>query len=223
MAALVSANEEGNHTGLPLPLTIAGKPITIPSQHTFPGTPVSSSIQRPGPLGGESSLHQMKLTLDTTCIIDFLKGDKTNIQILIDDGRNGLCELAVTSRIQHDISHEPLASELSKLPSLGIKKIGTVGRWDVSYYGEDYYAGDEIEKLEEKIRAIMFPGGKYDKHLNDIDHLLGHIIDKRDYFITSDKDFLDHRDQLKKTLNVKIVTPRQYVNSIRLNHPERDH
>jgi len=160
----------------------------------------------------------MKLTLDSTCIHDFFTRDKTNIQILIDDARAGLCELAVTSRTQPDIPHDPLASELQKLPQLGIKTVGTVARLDVSYYGEDYYAGDEIEKCEEKIRTIMFPGQKHDKHLNDIDHLLGHIINERDYFITSDKDFLDHRDRLKEALNVKIVTPDEYVSLIRLKH-----
>jgi hypothetical protein len=157
----------------------------------------------------------MKLTLDATCIHDYFNRDKTYIQILIDDARNGLCELAVTTRIDRDISHEPLASQLHRLPLLEINKIGTVARLDVSYLGEDYLAGDEIQDLEERIRTIMFPGKQHDKHLNDIDHLLGHIIDKRDYFITSDNDFLRYRDQLRVALNVKIVTPQEYVDSIR--------
>ena len=158
----------------------------------------------------------MKLTLDSTCIHDYFHRDKANIQVLIDDARAGRCELAVTSRIRHDIPAEPLASELQRLPGLNINKIGTVARWGVSNWGEDYWSGNVTEEYEKKISEIMFPGASHPRHLNDIDHLLGHIINKRDYFITSDPDFLRHRDDLREKLNVKIATPGEYVEQIRL-------
>ena len=160
----------------------------------------------------------MKLTLDTTNIFDLFKQGKDCIKILIEDAHNGLCELVVTSRIYADIPEEPLASELNKLSELGIETIGTIARWGVSYWGEDYWSGDETEELESKIRKIMFPGKEHEKHLNDIDHLIGHIINERDYFITSDSHFLRRYKRLYDELGVKVISPEEYVNSIRLTH-----
>ena len=49
--------------------------------------------------------------------------------------------------------------------------------------------------------------------INDIDHLTGHVVDKRDIFVTDDKGILRKRDPLKG-LGIVVMNPAQCVADI---------
>jgi len=104
--------------------------------------------------------------------------------------------------------------------------IRSVFRYGISRYGSisddvirDGYGSLETVEMENKLRDIMFEGfsfgefnGKSKKRIADVDHLLAHILAKRDYFITSDKrHFINNREMLKAEFGVEILTPEDFV------------
>ena len=70
--------------------------------------------------------------------------------------------------------------------------IGTVARWGVSNWGGgDVVAGPNRQALVDEVQRILFPGliwkaGKYANKIADIDHLVGHVLSRRDVFVTDD-------------------------------------
>lgn len=67
----------------------------------------------------------MKFTLDSNIIFHLLNSDKGWVPTFLHDIERGICDFAVTSRIESDIPNDPLLSELKKLQELGIERIGT--------------------------------------------------------------------------------------------------
>jgi predicted nucleic acid-binding protein len=65
----------------------------------------------------------------------------------------------------------------------------------------------------------MFGGIRFDgfnektkERIADIEHLLAHILAKRDFFITSDeKHFIKNREKLKAEFGVEIMRPEDFM------------
>jgi hypothetical protein len=53
----------------------------------------------------------------------------------------------------------------------------------------------------------------------DIDHIFGHMIGKRDIFVTSDQHFLDHYDELLNEFGVLVLKPEDAVKEIERKVP----
>jgi len=99
--------------------------------------------------------------------------------------------------------------------------IGTTGRWDVSKWGKgDVWGGARIARLKEDLQKLLFPGGldteapSFSNKINDIDHLIGHLIHNRDVFITDDKRVLKKADGLRISPGIEIMSPVDFLSFI---------
>ena len=63
---------------------------------------------------------------------------------------------------------------------------------------------EDQSQLINSLRGIL-----RNAQIEDIDHLFGHIINGRDYFITSDPHFLNYAKVLKEQFNVSVLTPKE--------------
>lgn len=82
-------------------------------------------------------------------------------------------------------------------------------------------AGGEQEKLEKELIGVIFPGLKkedshYKNKINDIDHLIGHIINKRDIFTTDDQQILKKSETLKASFGLAVKNPQQTLEYLNL-------
>lgn len=172
----------------------------------------------------------IKLTLDTNCVINLLDY-KSESAISVDElaeiiryGLEGDVNIAITTRVDSDVSKDKDSdrkSEMVKRISM-FPVIGTVARFDVSKFnGGDVWAGEEHTKLEEELKKVIFPGLKsddshYGNKINDIDHLIGHKINKRDIFVTDDQQILKRAETLKSSLGIEVMDPKKAVEHINL-------
>lgn len=175
--------------------------------------------------------EKLKITLDTNCVINlFDHGSETatslqELSTLIRYGLSGQVAIAATTRVEEDISNdknqERRAEMLRFLELLPI--VGSVGRFDTSKWDEgDVFSDERLERLHAELQQIVFPGlsksdKRYRNKINDIDHLVGHVLNRRDIFVTDDNDILRRRDQLKTGLGVIVMLPAEclkYVDEI---------
>lgn len=171
----------------------------------------------------------IKLTLDTNCIINLLDY-KSESAISVDElaeilryGLEGDVNIAITTRVDADVEKDKdqdRKTEILKRISM-FPVIGTVARFDVTKLDSgDVWAGDEHTKLEEEIKKIIFPNLKtedphYSNKINDIDHLIGHKINKRDIFVTDDQQILKKAETLKASIEIEVMDPKnalEYIN-----------
>jgi hypothetical protein len=91
--------------------------------------------------------------------------------------------------------------------------VGTVARLDVTKLdGGDVLAGEAMIKLSNELQKIIFPGlskddKRYKNKINDVDHLVGHVINKRDIFVTDDEGILKKKDILKTSPGIQVMSP----------------
>ena len=164
----------------------------------------------------------LKLTLDTNCIInllDYKSESATSVDELTEILRYGLdgdVNVAITTRVGSDFEKDKdkeRKDELLRRVSM-FPVIGTVARIDVSKFDSgDVWGGDEHEALERELTSIIFPGlNKEDAHfsnkINDIDHLIGHKINRRDIFVTDDQQILKTASTLESSLGIKVMDPK---------------
>ena len=162
----------------------------------------------------------MQLTVDTKVLRDYdspwRPGHSLACRLLDEFHDSGTCDIAITTRVDADVPDEPLRS---RLMSLGIDKLSTIGtvfRLDVSRLGGaggggDMLASQEWVDTERELRELIFPefpliGRKAPQRTADIDHLMGHWIAKRDYFVTNDKPILAPKDQLSSRFGIAVVS-----------------
>ncbi len=172
----------------------------------------------------------LKLTLDTNCIInllDYKSEPATSVDELTEILRYGLdgdVNIAITTRVESDFDKdkdEERKSELIRRISM-FPVIGTVARFGTSKFDSgDVYADEEQESLEKELTNIIFPGlNKDDAHfsnkINDIDHLIGHKINKRDVFITDDQQILKKAETLESSLGIKVMDPKKALEYLNL-------
>ncbi len=172
----------------------------------------------------------IKLTFDTNCIINLLDY-KSSSAISVDElteitryGLEGDVNIAITTRVDSDVSKdkdEDRKSEILRRVSM-FPVIGTVARMSVTKLGSgDILAGTEHTELEEELKKIIFPGltkddPRFSNKINDIDHLIGHKINKRDIFVTDDQQILKKADTLKSSLGIEVMDPKKVLEYINL-------
>ncbi|HNU62165.1 MAG TPA: hypothetical protein PKL04_08195 [Methanofastidiosum sp.] len=169
----------------------------------------------------------IKVTLDTCCLINYQNKKDTEVSQIIDMHKKNAIDIKCTTRVdfdQRNYGDQKKREELDKLCN-EFGTIGTVFRWGFSRLDSgDVFTGKEEDLLEEKLKAIMFPNVNFgildernEGRLADIDHLIGHILEKRDYFVTSNtKDFIDNRkrENLKSEFDLNILTPKEFIESV---------
>ena len=128
------------------------------------------------------------VTLDTNLVIVYLKNDEKAIVVarLLELGRTGQLNLAVTTRVHSDVPRPPLADRLNELPELGIKQIGSVFRLNHSLLdGEDRLGNTKVRNVTDRIREECRRRSIKPPDCRDWDHLHGHCLAERDVFLTS--------------------------------------
>jgi len=167
----------------------------------------------------------LKITLDTNCVInllDFYSETATSVDYiteLIRFSHLKKIDIAITTRVENDVENDGDEKRRNKmLERIGqFPIIGTMGRFGVTKFGGgDIYVSNEEVKLREELKNIIFPGllpsdKRNNNKVNDIDHLVGHIINKRDIFVTEDKEILRKRDTLKISPGIVVISPQECV------------
>jgi len=163
----------------------------------------------------------LKITLDTNCIINDIENKTNYVKQIKKLAEKGLIDLAITTRTISDKKHDPIFTRKQKhiKEFSKYKIIGTVFRIDSSSLNSGDFIIDNTEKKQiDRISEILL--GKTRKNntrfhniICDIDHLIGHFFNKRDIFITSDKNFLkkSKRLRLKEEFNIVIENPKEFL------------
>lgn len=172
----------------------------------------------------------IKLTLDTNCVINLLDY-KSKSAISVDElaeitryALEGDVNIVVTTRVENDVNKDKdqnRKSEILKRISM-FPVIGTIARVGTSKCDSgDVVVSEDHQALEDEIKKIIFPNLKkddphYSNKINDVDHLIGHIINKRDIFVTDDQQILKKTETLKLSVDIRIMSPKETLEYINL-------
>ena len=156
------------------------------------------------------------VTIDTNVIREWW--DNRNrwsyVDLLLNSGKDGELDIAVTNRIYDDIENLPLAAKINSLSDLSIHNVGSViriSRWrvgadsvGVTEFYEFLHAPEIVEEFNQ-----MNPRSRPD--WRDWDHLHTHYRYGRDCFLTWDKKILHFSDQLQDQLGIIVMKPEEYL------------
>jgi hypothetical protein len=177
-----------------------------------------------------------KFTLDTNCIIDLEENRPPNaehVRKIVQAWKNGKVELAVVAAsasennqmsgtANRDTPYRYFSKFEKKLVNVGlegVKILQPLAIWDHSHWDHAMWADNDMQELESKIRGILFPNvsftpptacaenSKWRNNLCDIQVAFSHAYHKWDYLVTSDKNFHDHKDELKKVGINEVLCP----------------
>ena len=142
------------------------------------------------------------------------------VRRLFDLASTGEVDLAVTSWVRDDIPREPRASLLSQLVAsssvneewarpfrLDISTLDgpdLLGH-DLSNEFDDFYPRAQLLARERTSKKKQPPG------IEDWGHLHGHLILKRDYFLTWDEPMLSLYGELNHDFGIRVVTPESFL------------
>ncbi|WP_085883713.1 hypothetical protein [Oceanibacterium hippocampi] len=168
-------------------------------------------------------MNRPRITFDTNCFINLFDRESrsatsvSEIEKLVCYAFDGKAEISVTTRLETDLEQDKNEERRSAFIAMlkMFPVIPSIGRWDVSRWDEDFFAHQTSGRLNEEIRQILSPGltpdsSRYSNKINDIEHLAGHVLDKRDIFVTDDKGILRKRDQLEG-LGIIVMRPSDCV------------
>ena len=179
----------------------------------------------------------MTITLDTNCLIDLeeQRNGFASIKKIINESKQNSLDVAIVavSAIDKKLHNNKIKnfSEFQKwLADLGlshIKILKPIAYTDISYADWCVVGGGELTELEHKIHDILFPTLPYSvppdklmpKWINakaDVLIMWAHIWNKREVFITRDKNFFKKtkRSQLEKLGAQLIVNPEEFFDSV---------
>jgi hypothetical protein len=164
---------------------------------------------------------RLKITLDTNCIINLFDRQSASassvseLSTLIQYALSGKISISITTRVETDLMNDQdLVRRADMLRTLSnFPVIGTAGVWNVSKWDSgDVFSNDELASRRDDIQGIVFPGlqmtdKRYANKRNDVDHLLGHLINEQDIFVTDDGDILRHRANLRRSPGIVVMSP----------------
>lgn len=176
----------------------------------------------------------MTITLDTNCLIDLEEKREgfLSIEKIINESKQGKLDAAIVavSAIDKKIHRNKIKkfSEFQNwLATLGlshVKILKPIAYTDISYVDWCLVGGGELTELDHKIHDILFPDWPYSlpsnklmsKWINkkaDVLIMWAHIWNKRDVFITRDKNFLKptKKPKLEKLGAKLILTPENFL------------
>ena len=171
-----------------------------------------------------------KFTLDTNCIIDLEENrpDAIYIRQIVQAWKDGRIELAVVAvsaseNQKSGIVNRHFGEFEKKLENVGLSGIVhllPLMIWDVFYWDYALWSDDEMEWLATTIQEILFPNIQPDSpedidknsiwrnQLCDVLVAWSHAFHKWDYLVTRDRNFHDHKDELKKVGVNEILYPK---------------
>lgn len=153
-----------------------------------------------------------KITLDNNCVINLLDRSASTptsiepLQELIRLGLSNKIEIAITTRGESDLENDKddqrkgeMMRNINIFPILGV------------------LPPDGDKTLFNELQRIIFPGGlnsdsnSYQNKHNDLEHLVGHLINKRDIFVTDDTGILKKKVFLQTSPGVLVMKPQECV------------
>jgi hypothetical protein len=172
-----------------------------------------------------------KVTLDTNAVINLFDSSSptaTSIEeltALIRHGLSGKAEISITTRVEADIMQDKEPDRRAEMLRMinAMPVIGSIFPTDMSRLDHaDTLTDISSGLVGAEIQAILFPGlsttdKRYSNKRNDIDHLTAHYINKRDIFVTDDRQILRKRDALADSVGIQIKRPGeclQYIDEI---------
>jgi hypothetical protein len=162
-----------------------------------------------------------KLTLDTNCAINLFDSSSTtatsvaDLKALVRLAMKNVADIAITTRTEDDLGHdrdEARRAEMLRMLEM-FPVVGSILRWDTSSWdGGDLWADEDAARVAEEVQRILFPGltpgqPRFGNRINDVDHLVGHFINKRDIFVTDDSRMVDRGEALKRSLGIIVMRP----------------
>lgn len=161
-----------------------------------------------------------KLTLDTNLLIEYWRRRKKVdiIENLLELGKQGIVDLAVTARIREDIPLPTLSNNLNNLPELQITETGSIARWGYWLLDGRQMFGDEAfnDFLTTGVELAK-KRGKTPPDWRDWDHLHAHYLLKRDIFLTWDDGIICLSKELKENFDINISSPDEYLRTFTIN------
>ena len=157
------------------------------------------------------SKKTISITIDSNCIN--ARGTLPFMNKIETAYKNGIVKIYKTSNMD---------TEFFEKYKIGLHKsenyqedIGP-GTWDVDRWGHFKWGSKFDHNQLENIKSTLFPGKKNlsKKQIRDCKHLQTHIIYSRDFFITSDKHFLNNSKSVKNKLNATVMNPEDFCNKI---------
>lgn len=170
-----------------------------------------------------------RLVLDTNCIIDLEENrpDADSLRSLLVAWKTNQLDLAVVAVSASENQQSGVASSSFDVFEAKLKNVGLAGvhelmplaKWDVFFWDHTLWSSPEMEVLELKIRAILFPGiptvppanidqnSRWRNQMCDVLVAWSCIHHNWPSLITRDKNFHDHRAELAALGLEKILFP----------------
>jgi hypothetical protein len=183
--------------------------------------------------------EEVKITLDTNCLIDLDEQREGYVAVkdLIDIASESAMQIAVlgisASEKRKDgqapATFNDFKNRLSFLGLSHVQILKPIGFWGVTYRDNCIYCSEEMKCLHENIMDLLFanspyryndPNGSKDynaKHYNrlvDGQALWAHVWNKRDVFVTRDKNFHSKQSGLIELGVGAILTPEETIRTI---------
>ena len=176
---------------------------------------------------------ELKLTLDTQCVIYLFDVgvDKPphfdSLQELLNLSFSGKLTIAITTRAELDLGRDPVPVRKATLfEKLGIfPVVGTRALSIQSVEGELVPDSDHA-RIWAELRRIVFPGlqrgdRRFANKGADIGHLVGHLINRRDVFVTNYGVLLKKTVPLKSAMNILVMDPTECLDFDKKKASER--
>lgn len=158
------------------------------------------------------------LTLDSNVLFSGLDGyteQKSAFQEIWELHNEEIASIALTSRFDEDKEGDSNLDRVKRHYRIAriFETIPTAFRIDVSMIGQDVIADGEVSSQLESLFGI---GSRpFEKHntMCDVDHLYGHWLAKREYFLTYDKGILEEHEKLAK-FGIRVINPVDFAAAI---------
>ena len=159
-----------------------------------------------------------KVALDTNCLIDLEdnRPDARHIRALIAAWKKSQIELAIVavSASENQLSGKAsqdfgaFEAKVDAIGLTGVQHLLPLAIWDVFYWDHALWSSPEMQALEQRIRAILFPGiatappanvnenSVWRNHMCDVLVAWSCIHHGWESLVTRDKNFHDHKVEL---------------------------
>jgi hypothetical protein len=156
----------------------------------------------------------LRISMDTNCIIYHINEINPAVSKLLSYASQGKVNIAVTSRVPFELrgyeDEEKVEHDLEIFDQLPILQIPAPFRLDYTGLDQDRLA---CRELEAKVGKTLFPDPRSKVDVRDIDHLMGHIYDRGDIYVTSNLKHFDP-DRCKRELKVTVMRPEEVITLI---------
>jgi hypothetical protein len=162
------------------------------------------------------------VTLDTNCIIDLEENQPIDfrqaMEKLLELANKHQLDLAVTTRVESEAKHQPTIEAYRRLiDSEKLQVIGSTTRLDYWKLAVDVLPDESGWKSIAKAifpnrdpETLFRPSGSSVKGFVDVDHLYGHLLSERDFFVTRDSAMIKARERLAD-LRIQVRTPQEMI------------